>query len=160
MAARATQKRLISAIPADRAQLEQLAHRAPENPETSRHPPEILAPDPPLATSTPSAGRISTGQNMPRAEPSDRERPACSNREHAQNNKRTTNPLQSIEIVRVFQCSTISLAHIRVCMRARIRIPPKTRNSENSPDCRAITKAYAFPKVFQSVPAWNNPPDP
>lgn len=140
MPARALQKRLISAILADRTQLEQLAHRAPENPETIADAPEILAPDPPSASTSTSAARISACQNMPRAELDISTGRACSRREQRQNSKRTTNPLQSIEIDGVFSCSRFCLAHIRACVCAHMRIPPKSGNSENRQDCRAITK--------------------
>jgi hypothetical protein len=141
MPARPLQKRLISAIPADRAQLEQLAQLAPKNPETSRHPPEILAPDPHPASTSPSAARISACQNIALAEHPISTCRTCSRREQRQNSKRTTNPLQSIEIVRVFSCSRFSLAHIRACVRTHMRIPPKQRNSENRQYCQAMPKA-------------------
>lgn len=136
---RGLRKRQKSAIPTPRAQLEQLAHRAPENPETFAAGPVILAPDRHPWCSHRSAERISACQNIPRAKPLDRARLACSRREQRGNSERTANPLQSIENVSLFSCSRFSLAHIRACMRARIRISPKSQNSENRQDCSAIT---------------------
>jgi hypothetical protein len=138
---RGTRKPQNSAIPPTTPSAPQPTHHAPENPETIADQPEILAPDPHRSSTSHSAEHVSACQNMPRASTGHGERRTCSNREQAQNSKRTNNPLQSIEIVGVFQCSSFSLAHIRVCMCAHIRILPKQRNSENTRDCQAITRA-------------------